>query len=311
MSQSLDEYWPEKYRPTTLDECLIDDVLKDKIRAMVDSNKVPHMLLYGRPGISKTSLAKVIVNEMDADCLFISGSNEGRNIDTVRTTIIDFSMSMSLSNKPKVILIDEADFMNRESVQPALRTLMEVSSDNVRFILTGNEVMQIRDAIRSRCYEIDMEAHTVSKDVKLACMKRVVSILKAENVTYDKRSIVTFVDRVFPDIRQIMTRLQAASSNPDGIGPEILIDKSVAESPISMIREKRFTDMRAWATANYTRGVYTYLEHVIEKEVMDGNDLAQLILILADYAHKATRTMDQIVNLSACMFEISMRVRFK
>lgn len=312
MSNALELYWPEKYRPETLDDCLIDGTFRNRLGRSIADRNVPHMLLSGPPGISKTTVARCIANDMGAECLFISGSLEGRNIDTVRTTIIDFAMATSMTGAPKIVLIDEADRLNRESVQPALRTLMEDTSDTVRFILTCNEPNRIVDAIKSRCYQIDMSSVTSSKPVKLACIKRVFSILDTEGVNYDKKSIIAFVDQTFPDIRQIITRLQqAASQSEREIGPEILVRSGDTAALVGLVSGKKFTELRAWAETNAGTDVYGILQDSLVSAVDSEKDMAQLVLILADYSHRAGQCMDQKINLSACLFEIAMKVKFR
>ena len=157
--------WVEKYRPTKIEDCILPDEIKTTFQSIVDSGEIPNLLLTGSPGIGKTTVAKALCNQLDCDWLMINGSDEGRMIDTLRTTVVNYASTVSLSGGKKVIIIDEADYMNKDSVQPALRGVIEEFSKHCRFIFTCNFKNRIIPALHSRCSVVDF---IISKDAKPA-----------------------------------------------------------------------------------------------------------------------------------------------
>ena len=175
--------WVEKYRPTKIEDCILPDEIKTTFQSIVDSGEIPNLLLTGSPGIGKTTVAKALCNQLDCDWLMINGSDEGRMIDTLRTTVVNYASTVSLSGGKKVIVIDEADYMNKDSVQPALRGVIEEFSKNCRFIFTCNFKNRIIPALHSRCSVVDFR---ISKDAKPALgmemLENVKRILNEEGV---------------------------------------------------------------------------------------------------------------------------------
>ena len=212
MSESL--LWVEKYRPRTIEDCILPESIKKTLRDVVSQNKIPNMMFTGTSGIGKTTAARAICNETQADYLIINGSDEGRMIDTLRTKLTQFCSTISLSGSRKVVIIDEADYMNADSVQPAMRNFTERFADNCSFIFTCNYKNRIIEQIHSRCAVIDFSLKNGEKQVIAArFMKRVEGILTDESIDYDKEVIAKLVLKHFPDFRRVLNELQRYSTS--------------------------------------------------------------------------------------------------
>jgi DNA polymerase III delta prime subunit len=244
--------WTEKYRPKTVEDCILPDVIKTTFQEYVKSGHIPNLLLSGSAGVGKTTIAKALCNEVGCDFIVINGSDEGRLIETLRVKIKNYASSVSLSGGRKVIIIDEADYMNADSVQPALRAFIEEFSSNCSFIFTCNQKNRIIEPIHSRCAVIEFRIQNGQK-AKMATQffKRVEWILQQENVTYDKEIIAALITKHFPDNRRILNELQRYSASGT-------IDKGILtnvaeiqlQELIKSIKEKDFGSMRKWVTQN-------------------------------------------------------------
>ena len=206
--------WVEDYRPKTVDDCVLPTSLKNTFNGFVNKGKLPNMILSGGPGVGKTSVIKALCNQLDLDFMMINGSDEGRNIDTVRTTLAQYCSSVSISGGRKVVIVDEADYMNPDSVQPALRMFTEKFGGNVSFCFTCNYRNRIIEPIHSRCAVFDFVIPKKEKP-KLAdeILKRCQYILDAEGITYDVKVLVELVMKYFPDFRRVINELQRYSTS--------------------------------------------------------------------------------------------------
>ena len=312
MSESL--LWVEKYRPKTIEDCILPETIKTTLRDVVSQNKIPNMMFTGTSGIGKTTAARAICNETQADYLIINGSDEGRMIDTLRIKLTQFCSTISLSGSRKVVIIDEADYMNADSVQPAMRNFTERFADNCSFIFTCNYKNRIIEPIHSRCAVIDFSLKNGEKQMIAArFMKRVESILAAESIDYDKEVIAKLVLKHFPDFRRVLNELQRYSTSGE-INSGVLanIKEMNLKELIDSLREKNFSKMRQWVVANVDndpatvyRKIYDELYNVIEK-----GSIPQAVLTIAEYQHKSAFVADQEINLVACLVELMAECEF-
>ena len=312
MSESL--LWVERYRPKTIEDCILPETIKTTLRDVVSQNKIPNMMFTGTSGIGKTTAARAICNETQADYLIINGSDEGRMIDTLRIKLTQFCSTISLSGSRKVVIIDEADYMNADSVQPAMRNFTERFADNCSFIFTCNYKNRIIEPIHSRCAVIDFSLKNGEKQMIAArFMKRVESILAAESIDYDKDVIAKLVLKHFPDFRRVLNELQRYSTSGE-INSGVLanIKEMNLKELIDSLREKNFSKMRQWVVANVDndpatvyRKIYDELYNVIEK-----GSIPQAVLTIAEYQHKSAFVADQEINLVACLVELMAECEF-
>ena len=306
--------WVEKYRPTKIEDCILPDEIKTTFQSIVDSGEIPNLLLTGSPGIGKTTVAKALCNQLDCDWLMINGSDEGRMIDTLRTTVVNYASTVSLSGGKKVIVIDEADYMNKDSVQPALRGVIEEFSKNCRFIFTCNFKNRIIPALHSRCSVVDF---VISKDAKPALgmemLENVKRILNAEGVKYEESVLVQLILKYFPDFRRVINELQKYSLN--GIIDEDILKQSSDENFNELfvaLKAKDFSGMRKWVAQNIDndhvrlyRQIYDTLNNRFEKK-----SIPAAVLTIADYSYKSAFVADQEVNMVACLTEMMMDCEF-
>ena len=312
MSESL--LWVEKYRPKTIDDCILPETIKTTLRDVVKQNKIPNMMFTGTSGIGKTTAARAICNETQADYLIINGSDEGRMIDTLRTKLTQFCSTISLSGSRKVVIIDEADYMNADSVQPAMRNFTERFADNCSFIFTCNYKNRIIEPIHSRCAVIDFSLKNGEKQVIAArFMKRVEGILSDESIDYDKEVIAKLVLKHFPDFRRVLNELQRYSTSGE-INSGVLanIKEMNLRELIDSLREKNFSKMRQWVVANVDNDPATVYRKIYDElyNVVDKGSIPQAVLTIAEYQYKSAFVADQEINLVACLVELMAECEF-
>ena len=305
--------WVEKYRPQTVADTILSDNLKSTFQKIVESKEIPNMLFTGTAGTGKTTVARALCNELDLDYILINGSEEG-NIDTLRTKIKQFASSVSLQGGYKVVILDEADYLNAQSTQPALRGFIEEFANNCRFILTCNFKNRIIEPLHSRCSVY--EFNTSKKDLQGLCaqfLKHIGKILDNEGVGYDQMVLVDLIMKYVPDWRRVLNELQRYSIS-GRIDAGILVnlsDKSF-DDLFSYLKSKDFKKMRQWVVNNIDtdassifRGIY---DRMIDK--VKPQSVPQLVLILADYQYKNAFVADMELNVVACMTEIMANVEF-
>ena len=312
MSESL--LWVEKYRPRTIEDCILPESIKKTLRDVVSQNKIPNMMFTGTSGIGKTTAARAICNETQADYLIINGSDEGRMIDTLRTKLTQFCSTISLSGSRKVVIIDEADYMNADSVQPAMRNFTERFADNCSFIFTCNYKNRIIEPIHSRCAVIDFSLKNGEKQVIAArFMKRVEGILTDESIDYDKEVIAKLVLKHFPDFRRVLNELQRYSTSGE-INSGVLanIKEMNLKELIDSLREKNFSKMRQWVVANVDNDPATVYRKIYDElyNVVDKGSIPQAVLTIAEYQYKSAFVADQEINLVACLVELMAECEF-
>ena len=312
MSESL--LWVEKYRPKTIEDCILPESIKKTLRDVVSQNKIPNLMFTGTSGIGKTTAARAICNETQADYLIINGSDEGRMIDTLRTKLTQFCSTISLSGSRKVVIIDEADYMNADSVQPAMRNFTERFADNCSFIFTCNYKNRIIEPIHSRCAVIDFSLKNGEKQIIAArVMKRVEGILSDESIDYDKEVIAKLVLKHFPDFRRVLNELQRYSTSGE-INSGVLanIKEMNLKELIDSLREKNFSKMRQWVVANVDNDPATVYRKIYDElyNVVDKGSIPQAVLTIAEYQYKSAFVADQEINLVACLVELMAECEF-
>jgi len=309
--------WVEKYRPKKIADCILTEDLKNTFSKFLDQKEIPNLLLSGTAGTGKTTVAKALCEELGIDYIVINGSDEGRAIDTVRTTIKNFASTVSLSGTAnhKVIIIDEADYMNAESVQPALRNFIETFHKNCRFIFTCNFKNKIIPALHSRCTVIDFRIVNGNR-VKTAqlFLSRLEDILEKEDIPYDKKVLAELIQKHFPDFRRTINELQRYSARGK-IDTGILVSLSEINNKelVDCLKNKKFVDMRKWVVQNLDKdpsSLYRGLYDILYPMLLPAS-MAQITLIIANYQYKAAFVADQEINMVACLAEIMANCKFK
>ena len=307
--------WVEKYRPQTIDDCVLPESLKTTFKQYIAQGELPTFLFTGTAGVGKTTVAKALCNEIGAEYIMVNGSDEGRSIDVLRTTIKSFASTVSLTDAKKVIIVDEADYMNAQSVQPALRSFIEEFSANCRFIFTCNFKNRIIEPLHSRCAVVEFKIDASDKQgVAAQFFKRATQILKTEQIEFDPKVVAELITKHFPDYRRILNELQRYSVSGK-IDSGILVNMSEESfrSLVKMLKEKDFNEVRKWVakqsdadTATLFRELYDSATNHIEPA-----SIPQMVLILADYQYKAAFVADHELNIMAALTEIMAQCKFK
>ena len=311
---STDFLWVEEYRPKTIDDCILPSSLKTLFKSFIDKGELSNLLFSGTPGIGKTTVAKALCDQLNCDWIMINGSEEG-GIDVLRDKIKNFASTVSLSGGKKVVILDEADYLNPQSTQPALRGFIEEFHKNCRFILTCNFKNRIIEPLHSRFSNIEFKINSKDKP-KLASklFERTISILKENNVDYNDKVLAQLVKKHFPDFRKVINELQRYSvSGSIDVGILTNITNENLKSLMKLLKEKDFTETRKWVTQNLDndpvrifRSIYDNLYDNLQPET-----IPHAVLILADYQYKSAFVADQEINFTACLTEIMSQVKFK
>ena len=306
--------WVEKYRPKTIDDCILSNTIKGTLNDLVKEERVPNLMFTGPAGVGKTTVARAICDMINSDYIIINGSDEGRMIDTLRTKMTQFCSTISLRGGRKVVIIDEADYMNPDSVQPAMRGFIEKFTENCSFIFTCNYKNRIIEPIHSRCAVVDFTSPKSEKpEIANAFLNRCDHILKSENIEYDKRVIVELINKHFPDFRRMLNEMQRYSTSGQ-IDSGILanIGELNLNALVSALREKNFPNMRQWVTSNVDNDPASVYRKIYDKlyEVVSKGSIPQAVLIIADYQYKSAFVADQEINLVACLIELMAECEF-
>lgn len=307
--------WVEKYRPQKIDDCVLPESIKKTFREYVESGNIPNFLFSGGAGVGKTTIAKALCNEIGAEYIILNGSDEGRQIDTVRNKIKQFASTVSLTDAKKVIIMDEADYMNAETVQPALRAFIEEFSNNCRFIFTCNFKHKIIAPLHSRCSVIDFKIDAAEKP-KIASnfYRRVVEILNNENITFDQKVVAELVTKHFPDFRRILNELQRYSvSGTIDTGILINMGEESFKELLKYMKEKNFTEVRKWVAKNSEGDSSALFREFYDKAltIVEPAGVPTLVVTLGDYQYKAAFVADQEINIMAALTEIMAHCKFK
>ena len=306
--------WVEKYRPSTIDDTILPDNIKNTFKEIVAGGELHNMLLTGTPGTGKTTIARALCQELDLDYLLVNGSEES-GIDTLRTKIKHFASSVSLSGGYKVVILDEADYLNPQSTQPALRAFIEEFSANCRFILTCNFKNRIIEPLHSRCSIIEFNLAKKDMPPLLAqFMNRCEDILTKENISFEKNVLAELIMKYMPDWRRVINELQrySVSGNIDSGILVNLSDVSI-DKLINHLKLKNFRGMRQWVADNMDSEPAALFRKIYDNmnDYIDPQSIPQTVLILADYQYKNSFVADHELNLVACLTEIMAGVKFK
>tara|TARA_B100000242_G_scaffold274297_1_gene228522 strand:- start:7399 stop:8337 length:939 start_codon:yes stop_codon:yes gene_type:complete len=310
---SKDFLWVEKYRPTKIQDCILDESLKQTFLKIVKNGELPNMLLTGSAGLGKTTVARALCNELGLDYILINGSEEG-NIDTLRTKIKQFASSVSLQGGIKVVILDEADYLNPQSTQPALRAFIEEFSNNCRFILTCNFKNRIIEPLHSRCgvYEFNIgDKATLCGEFMTRCQ----IILTDEGVLcLDNQVLADIIMKHFPDWRRVLNELQRFGIANGCIDKSILVNISDTnyDNLFTYLKNKDFKKMRNWVVNNIDTDASAIFRAIYDRmsDKVSPQSIPQLVLILADYQYKNAFVADHELNVVACLTEVMSDVQF-
>ena len=306
--------WVEKYRPTSIDACILPNSLKDSFSEFVKNKHIPNLILSGGPGIGKTTVAKAMVEEIGATWMMVNGSEES-GIDVLRTKIKNFASTVSLEGGRKYIILDEADYLNPQSTQPALRGFMEEFHKNCGFILTCNYKNRLIEPLHSRCSVVDFIIAKGDKP-KLASdfFNRVKIILSDENVKFDQKVVAELLNKYFPDWRRILNELQRYSASGQ-IDAGILVNLSEVNinELMEALKKQEFTNVRKWIVNNLDNDPVRIYRRIYDSlyDNIDKSTIPHAVIILAEYSYKSAFVADQEINLLACFTEIMAQVKFK
>jgi DNA polymerase III delta prime subunit len=305
--------WVEKYRPKTIEECILPDALKKTFQDFVNQKKIPNLLMAGTAGVGKTTVARALCEEIGCDYIIINGSDES-GIDVLRNKIKNYASSMSLSGGRKVVILDEADYLNPNSTQPALRGAIEEFASNCSFIFTCNYKNRIIDPIHSRCTVIDFKANGSKAKMAGQFFKRVENILQTEGINYEKEVVASVITKHFPDNRRILNELQRYAAGGT-------IDKGILASVseirmtelVTALKDKDFASCRKWVTNNLDNDPSRIFRNIYDGlyGVLEANSVPQMVVILAKYQYQAAFVADHEINLIACLTEIMVECAFK
>lgn len=309
-----DYLWVEKYRPTTIDDCILPEDIKDTFKDMITSGETQNLLLSGGAGCGKTTVARAMCSQLDSDHIVINCSENG-NIDTLRTTIREFASSVSLSGGKKVVILDEFDYANAQSMQPALRGFIEEFSNNCRFIITCNFKNRIIEPIHSRCTCIEFQI-PMSEKPKIASgiLDRIKYILDTEGVSYDERVLVQLIMRHFPDFRRIINELQRYSvAGTIDTGILSKIGEVDVKELMGHMKQKDFANVRKWVVHNLDNDPTQIFRKIYDglSSYLTPQTIPVVILIIAEYQYKSAFVADAEINMTACLVQIMMEGEFK
>ena len=309
-----DLLWVEKYRPKRIDSCVLPDHLKDTLSKFVVQGDIPNLILSGGPGVGKTTVARAMLEELNLTYMFVNGSEES-GIDVLRTKIKNFASTVSLHGGRKYLILDEADYLNPQSTQPALRGMIEEFHKNCGFILTCNYKNRLIPPLHSRCSVIDFNIPKSEKQQLAAdFLNSAIEMLTNEGIEYEKKVIAELIFKHFPDWRRIVNELQRYSvSGTIDAGILVNISDANIDELIHSMKNKEFTNVRKWVVDNLDMDhvrLYRYIYDHLHK-FLDGSCVPHIVVILAEYQYKAAFVADQEINMLACLTEIMARGKFK
>ena len=311
---NTDFLWVEEYRPKTIEDCILPDSLKTLFSSFIKKGELSNMLFSGTPGIGKTTVAKALCEELNCDWIMINGSEEG-GIDVLRNKIKNFASTVSLSGGKKVVILDEADYLNPQSTQPALRGFVEEFHKNCRFILTCNFKNRIIEPLHSRFSNIEFKVNPKDKP-KLASrlFERAIFILKEKNISYEDKVLVELITKHFPDFRKLINELQRYSvSGSIDAGILVNVSDENLKTLITHLKNKEFSDMRKWVVNNLDNDPFKIFRKIYDTlySNLEPSTIPHAVLIIADYQYKSAFVADQEINLVACLTELMSQVKFK
>ena len=311
-----DFIWVEKYRPQTIEDCILPDNIKKTFKDFLNKGEIPNMLLAGPPGVGKTTVAKALCNELGVDFYVINGSDEGRFLDTVRNNAKNFASTVSLSSeaKHKVIIIDEADNTGND-VQLLLRAFIEEFAGNCRFIFTCNYKNKILEPLHSRCAVVDFSIRGKEKQqIAANFFQRLNFILEQERIETDKKVLIELINKHFPDWRRILNECQRYSvSGKIDSGILAAFSDVAVNDLIKNLKEKNFPNVRKWVNTNMDNDTSVLFRRIYDSlfESLVPNTIPAAVLVIAKYQYQMAFVADQEINMLACLTEIMVECEFK
>ena len=309
-----DFLWVEKYRPKTISECVLPSGLKQTLSEFISKGDLPNLILSGGPGVGKTTAAKAMIEELGLTYMMINGSEES-GIDTLRVKLKNYASTVSLHGGRKYLILDESDYLNAQSTQPALRGLIEEFHKNCGFILTCNYKNRLIPPLHSRCSVVDFTIQkSEKKELAEQFFKRVMDILVAEDIKFEPKAVAEVINKFFPDWRRVINELQRYSGS-GRIDAGILVDISEIniKELMRFMKDKEFTNVRKWIVNNIDNDPTRLFRRLYDNlyDYMDGSSIPHVVVILGEYQYKAAFVADQEINMLACLTEIMARGKFK
>ena len=311
-----DFLWVEKYRPQTIEDCILPTEVKTTFKGFLDQGEIPNLLLSGTAGVGKTTIAKALCKELEADFYVINGSDEGRFLDTVRNQAKTFAATVSLTSQSrhKILIIDEADNTTPD-VQLLLRASIEEFQKNCRFIFTCNFKNKIIEPLHSRTTVIDFNVRGKTKQTLAAqFFERCRDILTREEVRFNDKVVVQVIQKYFPDFRRTLNELQRyGSTGAIDTGILATLGNANVDSLVSLLRSKKFNDVKKWVQQNLDNDPVSIMRNLYDSlsTVMEGPSVAAAVLIIAEYQYKSAFVVDQEINLLACLTQLMLECEFK
>jgi DNA polymerase III delta prime subunit len=311
-----DFIWTERYRPKTIEDCILPENIKKTFSDFLNKGEIPNMLLAGPPGVGKTTVAKALCNELGVDYYVINGSDEGRFLDTVRNNAKNFASTVSLSSdaKHKVVIIDEADNTGND-VQLLLRAFIEEFAGNCRFIFTCNYKNKIIEPLHSRCAVVEFGIKGKEKtQLAGSFFKRLQDILDAEGVRYDPKVLAELISKHFPDWRRVLNECQRYSVGGE-IDSGILASFSdvAVNDLIIHLKDKNFPEVRKWVVSNLDNDSSVILRRIYDScyTCLSPQSIPAAVLIIAKYQYQIAFVADQEINILAALTEIMVECEFQ
>jgi len=305
--------WVEKYRPRKIQDCILPQAIKKSFSEFVKNKEIPNLLLSGGPGVGKTTVARALCEQLETDYLIINGSEES-GIDVLRSKIKSFASTVSLTGGTKVVILDEADYLNPQSTQPALRGFIEEFHNNCRFIFTANYKNRIIEPLHSRCSVIEFKINGSRDKLAHELLNRCNNILDEENIKYDNKVVAELIMKHFPDNRRVLNELQRYSAAGE-IDSGILVnlsDINLKELTLHL-KNKEFTKVRKWVVDNIDNDPTKIFRKIYDNlyYTMEPSTIPSAIILIGQYQYKSAFVADQEINLLACLTEIMSQCRFK